>query len=135
MKFNKSYDNLTFKGTKNVMKNEADKANQDRAQETDLKLMIEKYGIVPLNPDVANEPLYLDNRGTELTIGQRNENLRKIKEYFLDLPAKIRKEYNDDYINFTNNYLYSKDRIEKDKLRKFGIIDNDNEIINESEKK
>lgn len=75
--------------------NEADEANQSRAEECDIKKIIEKYGIIPTElMKKANEPLYLDMRGSEMTLNERLQMHEQVANYFETLPAKIRNKYN-----------------------------------------
>lgn len=85
------------KGTINKMANEGDKANQSRAEDCDLKNMIAKYGIMPFElQNQASENLFLDMRGTDITMGERLKQREKINEYFEQLPAVVRKNYADN---------------------------------------
>lgn len=84
-------------GTTNKMIDDEDKANQSRAEETDIKLMFEKYGIMTYAMlDKAKENLYLDMRGENLTLNERLKQKQEIDEYFETLPAKVRKNYKDN---------------------------------------
>lgn len=84
-------------GTYNKMIDEADKANQERAEECDLRIMIEKYGIMPFELlNQAKENLYLDMRGESMTINEKLKMKEQVDDYFEQLPAKIRKNYKDN---------------------------------------
>lgn len=109
-------------GTLNKMETLDDRANQSRAEECDIKMIIEKYGTMPLEYlNAAREPLYLDNRGTELTLTERLKQKAEIEEYFKTLPASVRKEFNDNYdvlIETINDKEYNK-------LTEYGIFTNE----------
>ena len=84
-------------GTTNKMVDSADKANQERLEETDIKIMIEKYGILPFELlNQAKENLYLDFRGENMTINERLKLKEQVDDYFEQLPANVRKNYDDD---------------------------------------
>lgn len=107
-------------GTINIMDNEGDKANQERALETDIKTVIEKYGIMPIELlNKAKEPLFIDNLDLESNFNQRLQQRNRIDDYFETLPAKVRKEFNDDKNTFytsivTGNY---------DKMLEYGVLE------------
>lgn len=95
VKMKNKYDTYKPKeGTENKMIDEADKANQSRAEELDIKTMIKKYGIVPFEfMNKVSEPLYLDMTGDELTINQRLKMKEETDAYFDSMPANIRENY------------------------------------------
>lgn len=107
-------------GTFNKMENEGDKANQDRALECDIKSVIEKYGIMPIELlNKAKEPLFIDNLDIEGNLNEKIQMRNRMDDYFETLPAKVRKEFNDDKNNFyssliTGNY---------DKMIENGILE------------
>lgn len=108
-------------GTINKMDNSGDKANQERALETDIKTVIEKYGIMPIELlNKAKEPLFIDNLDLEGNFNERLQQRNRIDDYFETLPAKVRKEFNDDKNTFytsivTGNY---------DKMLEYGVLEN-----------
>lgn len=84
-------------GTTNKMIDSADKANQERLEETDIKIMIEKYGILPFELlNQAKENLYLDFRGDSMTLNEKLKLKEQVDDYFEQLPANVRKNYNDN---------------------------------------
>lgn len=88
-------------GTYNKMENEDDKANQSRVEECDLRLMIEKYGVLPFEVlNQAKENLYLDMRGDSMTLNEKIMERQKVDDYFEALPALVRKNYNDSKEEF-----------------------------------
>ena len=102
MIFRKKYECYrTSIGTKQKFLTLDDKANQERALECDIKKIIEKYGLIPAELlNVAKEPLYLENYGESMSINEKLQEKYKVKQYFESLPAKLRKEYDDDVDNF-----------------------------------
>lgn len=91
-------------GTINVMDKPDDKANQSRAEEVDIKKVIEKYGIMPIEMlNIAKQPLFIDNLGSELTYNERLKQIQEVEDYYdTQLPAKVRKAFNDNKDNFYN---------------------------------
>ena len=84
-------------GTTNKMIDSADKANQERLEETVIKIMIEKFGILPFELlNQAKENLYLDFRGENMTINERLKLKEQVDDYFEQLPANVRKNYDDN---------------------------------------
>lgn len=115
---------IESEGTYHFMADECDKANQTRADETDIKLVIEKYGILPLEMlNKASENLYLNNLGENMTLNERLKEKEKIDTYFQSLPAAVRKQFNDnpeilyqsimtgEYDKLLNNNILSEDQI------------------------
>ena len=96
--FKNVYEEMKEKeGTYNKMINENDRANQERAEETEIKKIIEKYGVLPFElVNSVKEPLYIDMRGDTLTLNEKLKQKREIDEYFENMPAIIRKSYKDD---------------------------------------
>lgn len=94
----KKYDLYKEKeGTRHQMIDESDKANQARAEETDIRLMIQKYGIMPFEMmNQAKENLYLDMRGESMTINEKLKMKQQVDDYFNQLPANVRKNYADN---------------------------------------
>lgn len=92
------------KGTINRLEREDDKANQSRAEEVDIKKVIEKYGIMPIEMlNIAKTPLYIDNLGSELTYNERLKQIQEVEDYYdTQLPAKVRKAFGDSKDNFYN---------------------------------
>ena len=110
------------KGSKNGMIDESDKANQAALEETDLRIIIKKYGIIP---EKKAEPIYDISIGNKTPIAQRLKYAEGVEQYFETLPAKIRKDYKDDYRNLYIDLInknYS--RLEKGKLQKKRILTN-----------
>lgn len=107
-------------GTYNHLENEGDKANQDRALECDIKAVIEKYGIMPIELlNKAKEPLFIDNLDIEGNLNERIQQRNRMDDYFDTLPASVRKQFNDDKNTFyasvvTGNY---------DKMIENGILE------------
>lgn len=91
-------------GTINVMDKPDDKANQSRAEEVDIKKVIEKYGIMPIEMlNMAKQPLFIDNLGSELTYNERLKQIQEVEDYYdTQLPAKVRKAFRDSKDNFYN---------------------------------
>lgn len=91
-------------GTINVMERPDDKANQSRAEEVDIKKVIEKYGIMPIEMlNIAKQPLFIDNLGSELPYNERLKQVQEIEDYYdTQLPAKVRKAFGDSKDNFYN---------------------------------
>lgn len=91
-------------GTINRLEREDDKANQSRAEEVDIKKVIEKYGIMPIEMlNIAKTPLYIDNLGSELTYNERLKQIQEVEDYYdTQLPAKVRKAFGDSKDNFYN---------------------------------
>lgn len=111
-------------GTYNKLKNEDDKANQSHAEELNIKNMLIKYGCVPdqfLNK--ATEELYINNIGTDLTLNERLKQEQQVTEYFENLPARVRKKFNDSPKEFFQGLALNK----LDKYKEYGIL-NDNQI-------
>lgn len=90
-------------GTIHTMLNENDCANQARKEETDIKQIIAKYGIIPAELiKTAKDPLYLDMRGTEYSVNEMLQRQEQVADYFETLPAKIRVKYNGNPMELYN---------------------------------
>lgn len=111
------------KGTINVMEKPDDKANQSRAEEVDIKKVIEKYGIIPIEMlNMAKQPLFIDNLGSELSYNERLKQVQEIEDYYdTQLPAKVRKAFGDSKDNFYNALITGN----YDKFIDFKILEQD----------
>lgn len=88
-------------GTTQKYKDEGDKANQERYEDTNIRMIIAKYGIMPFElRNQAQENLYLNNLGETLSIQQRLEMREEVDQYFENLPASVRKNYKDSKEEF-----------------------------------
>lgn len=107
-------------GTYNYMKDEGDKANQSRAEECDIRTMLIKYGCTPDQfRNMATEQLYLNNLGEELSLNEKLKQKEQADEYFETLPAKVRKQFNDNKELFYTGLIKG----QYDKYLETGVID------------
>lgn len=107
-------------GTINKMENCGDKANQERALECDIKAVIEKYGIMPIELlNRAKEPLFIDNLDIEGNLNEKIQERNKIDDYFDTLPAKVRKEFQDNKNVFYSSIITG----QYDKLIDNGVLE------------
>lgn len=91
------------KGTKNVG---ISKCCKEDAEEVNIYKCIEKYGMGQiLNQTMAQHPLYLDNTNTPKTIQEAVEMQKQCEEYFLQLPARVRKVFDDNKDVFYQKYI------------------------------
>ena len=123
-KFTTKWEHQQSTGTIQTMDHEADCADQTRADETEIKKMIEKYGILPLQSMLnAKEPIFLNcftGETTEETYN-RIEDIKRTEEYFNNLPANVRKQYGDDYRNLWEDLQNNKFQ----KAQNLGIMENE----------
>lgn len=104
--------------------------NQSLEESLNIKTMLNKFGCIPQQREI--EPLYGIDLSETLDIQERYEMRARTKEYFETLPAKTRKEFNDNCDLFIENLKESTyDDFYKDKLYKLGIIKNVNDIKTE----
>lgn len=78
------------------------KTNLDSEEDTNINRLIEKYGVEALalktKPD---EELYIDTTLYEgMTLNDIIQEKQRIKEYYEQLPSKVRKTFGDNYDNF-----------------------------------
>ncbi len=91
------------KGTENVG---ISKCHKEDAEEVNIYNCIEKYGMGQiLNQTMAQQPLYLDNTNTPKTIQEAVEMQKQCEEYFLQLPARVRKVFDDNKDIFYQKYI------------------------------
>lgn len=108
-------------GTINRLADAGDKANQSRAEECDIKRIIEKFGILPIEMlNKAKEPLYLDTLDIPRDINARLQEKYRVEDYFESLPAAVRKEYNDSADVFYNKIQLGDYELAK----KYNILEN-----------
>lgn len=107
-------------GTIQQYQDESDRADQTRAEECNIKKMIEKYGVMPFEMlNKASEQLYLNNLGESMTLTEKVKMREQIDDYFNNLPAKARKEFKDDKEVFYNSIITG----QFDKMIEYGIFD------------
>lgn len=101
-RFVNKYENYRMReGTQNIKKDPSDEANQENAQFTSVKAMIEKYGMLPsTNRQTADEMLYLDNTYEDMTLNERLKFRDNIDTYFEQLPPQVRKKFADNKQKF-----------------------------------
>ena len=91
------------KGTENIG---ISKCCKEDAEEVNIYKCIEKYGMGQiLNQTMAQQPLYLDNTNTPKTIQEAVEMQKQCEEYFLQLPARVRKVFDDNKDIFYQKYI------------------------------
>lgn len=84
--------------------------NQDSEKEVNIHKVIERYGIKALmEKNKPEEEMYIDlNFYEEMDLNSILEYRKKTEEYYNQLPAKIRKEFGDDYNEFWQRYTDGK---------------------------
>ena len=93
-------------GTIQEFADEGDKANQERYEDTNIRLIIAKYGIMPFEMrNQAQENLYLNNLGESMTLNEKLQMRQEVDEYFENLPANVRKNYNDSKEEFYQSIM------------------------------
>ena len=118
------YDN--YKPREGTIQKNTEGADQSRAADTDLKIMIQKYGIMPFELlNKAKEPLYLNNLGESMTINEKLKMREEIDLYYENLPANARKAFNDSKENFYQSIMSG----QFDKMIEYGIFEKQNADI------
>lgn len=79
--------------------------DQSQRQEADIYACLEKYGAQALlNKTRAQEFLYLDNTNANMTLDEAVRIQKDMKDYFEQLPAKVRKTFGDKAEIFIEKY-------------------------------
>lgn len=99
------YENYTTKlGTK--QNNTISKCCKEDAEDTDIYKCIEKYGMGQIVKQTqAMEPMYLDMTEMPKTIAESVALQNKCEEYFNNLPARVRKVFEDNKDVFYQKYI------------------------------
>lgn len=97
-KFKNKYENYKeTKGFTTTYKDEGDRANQERIYETDIKMLIKKYGNANVEEMLkVKDGLYINNLEDGMPISERIKQRERIDKYFEMMPAHIRKEFDDN---------------------------------------
>ncbi len=79
--------------------------DKSSAQETDIYYCLNKYGATTLLNKTINEQfMYLDNTNRNLTLDEAVHQREQLNEYFINMPAKCRKVFGDNFDNFVEKY-------------------------------
>lgn len=92
---------------------------QEFADECDINILLDRYektGV--LNHYSRREPLYVDLTEGPQDLAGALEVLNRATEAFMTLPAKIRREFDQDPVQFVQ---FCEDRSNLDKLREWGL--------------
>lgn len=108
------------------------KTDKSQYEDSDIKCCLEKYGMgALLCQNAAAEPLYLDNTYRNLNVADAVRLRNELKEYYLNLPAKVRKAFGDNPDIFYEKYKQG----EFNEMKMYGILtDEMEENINEERK-
>ena len=99
--------------------------NVSRMEDTDIKIMCAKYGLNSvLARSEVTEPLYGYDLTLSTDINERLEIKERLKQYFYEQPAKIRKHFKDDYKAFIEMY----EQGDHETMKYLGIIKEEKKI-------
>lgn len=103
LKIKKKYDEYkTREGTKTIGDSMTDDSQR---MECDIYACLDKYGATTLiNQTQAKEFLYLDNTNRDMTLDEAVRIDNYMREYFDELPARVRKQFGDKAEVFIEKY-------------------------------
>lgn len=100
-----------------TINDEADMTQQSDADETDINLIVKKFGVTGQVNGVLQPALY----GDFTSVGNYRDALDMVRaadEAFLELPAKVREDFDNDPAKFMD---FAQDEKNFDKLREYGL--------------
>lgn len=91
---------------------------QDMAADCDINVIMERNPNVGVLPHIAGEPYYADFTSMPSTLQEGIHLLSEAQEAFMTLPAKVRREFDNDPATFVD---YASDAKNLDRMREWGL--------------
>ncbi len=139
MKFVNKYEN--YKQREGTINEEISLCKKDEAQEVDIYKCLEKYGMGQLiNQTMAMQPIYIDNTNMPKTLQESVQMQKDFDEYFKNLPARVRKVFDDnkdvfyqkymrgDYTDYLTTGVMTQDMVNSLKIDKEDFLNNEQNV-------